>query len=269
MPITLSHVAAAVPLRKTGLPTSALVMGAMAPDFEFFFSLADERIIAHTVPGLLAFCLPVGLFGLIIFHKLLKYPLIALFPRSHRGKLYRTAERFTFFPAHRLGLLIAGLLVGALSHIAWDAWTHEGGWFAQFFPILDRDLFYLRGRAQQLHDILGYISSVGGFIAVLVAYKRWLARAKALPLHHHRHHCLPDPVRAAIGSGLGGFAILGGISNGIITAPPLDQFKAFLGATLVAMVSAFLAVWLFYSIVFHITVPLRKRHLEKSSSPSI
>src|SRR5581483_12465816 len=50
VPFTLAHPAAVLPLRRRGLVFSALVVGSMAPDFEYFFGL--KRPISHTMPGI-------------------------------------------------------------------------------------------------------------------------------------------------------------------------------------------------------------------------
>lgn len=249
MPLTVSHAAAAIPLRRLRLPASALIMGAMAPDFEFFLRLTDSRLIAHTIPGLFVFCLPVGLIGLFLYHRFLKYPLIALLPHDHQVRLYPPAQRFTFFPAGRFMKIVLALLLGTFSHMFWDAWTHYGGWFSGLFPMLDKDIGSIGTRPQQLHDYLGYASSLGGFIVLWVAYRRWYRRAPV------SEFCRPlrvsTPLRIAIGVLILMASTAGGLTHGLMTSPPGEAIKPFIGATLVASVSAFFAVWTAYSIIWH------------------
>ena len=61
MPFTVSHAAAALPFRRARLVTSALVVGTMAPDFEYFLPLKTHDTFGHTFPGILVLTLPVAL----------------------------------------------------------------------------------------------------------------------------------------------------------------------------------------------------------------
>ena len=97
---------------------SALAIGSVAPDFWYVVPFAT-RGDAHSVSGLLWFCLPVGLLAYALFHLVLKEPLIALVsPRlAHFG--------CRGLPAAPLGAVLASLLAGALTHLAWDNLTHS------------------------------------------------------------------------------------------------------------------------------------------------
>jgi hypothetical protein len=101
---------------------SALAIGSVAPDLWYVVPFAT-RGDAHSISGLLWFCLPVGLLVYALFHLILKEPLIALLsPRlahfSCRG-----------LPPAPLGAVLASLLAGALTHLAWDNLTHSDAHF--------------------------------------------------------------------------------------------------------------------------------------------
>jgi hypothetical protein len=53
VPLTLSHPAAALPLRRLGLPTAALVAGSMAPDVPLFHGRTGTAV-AGAVSGIAA-----------------------------------------------------------------------------------------------------------------------------------------------------------------------------------------------------------------------
>ena len=72
MPVTVSHPVFSVGFKKFGLVLSALVVGSMMPDFEFFMRLSFGKNIGHTLAGIFLFCIPVGLVVLFLFHKLMK-----------------------------------------------------------------------------------------------------------------------------------------------------------------------------------------------------
>jgi hypothetical protein len=60
LPLTLAHPAAVLPFRRWFV-FSGLVIGSLAPDFEYFLYVPDSLRIGHTLPGVFLFCLPVGL----------------------------------------------------------------------------------------------------------------------------------------------------------------------------------------------------------------
>src|SRR5260370_376021 len=64
MPFTISHAAAVLPFSRLLARwqlLSAVVIGAMVPDFGLFFPWRIQRFETHSVWGVFAFCLPVGL----------------------------------------------------------------------------------------------------------------------------------------------------------------------------------------------------------------
>jgi hypothetical protein len=67
MPFTLSHPAAAIPFLRTRLVPSALVIGCMVPDFEYFLRFAPEGGFGHSLPGVFVFDLPVAFIALWLF----------------------------------------------------------------------------------------------------------------------------------------------------------------------------------------------------------
>jgi len=128
MPFTLSHPAMVVPLRGYGLVLSALVIGSMTPDFPYFIGLSTRCQFGHTLLGLVGFDLPVGLGALWLFHRWLKLPGLSLLPFSHQRKLLRLAQQsFTFRAWSPFIRIVLSLLIGALSHVIWDAFTHRHG----------------------------------------------------------------------------------------------------------------------------------------------
>ena len=126
MPYPFAHPAAVLPLARPlgrfGVP-SALAIGSIAPDL-WYFAPFVERHDSHSLAGLAWFCLPAGLLIYLLFHLFLKQPLIALLsPRLHAF----TPARLPAAPWHAV---LVSLLVGALTHVAWDALTHshDAGW---------------------------------------------------------------------------------------------------------------------------------------------
>src|SRR5262245_4263602 len=121
MPYPFAHPAAVIPLARPmgrlAVP-SALVIGSVVPDL-WYFTPFVSRADRHSLEALAWFCLPVGLLAYAIFHLLLKQPLVALI--SARLGAFST----TGLPDKRWHAVVTSLLVGAATHLAWDALTHE------------------------------------------------------------------------------------------------------------------------------------------------
>ena len=126
LPYPFAHPAAVLPLARPmgrfAVP-SALAIGSIAPDL-WYLVPGLARHDTHGAFAALWFCLPAGLLAYLAFHLLLKQPLLALLsPRlgafACRG-----------LPAAAWPAVMASLLAGALTHLAWDAATHafEDAW---------------------------------------------------------------------------------------------------------------------------------------------
>jgi hypothetical protein len=121
VPYPFAHPAAVLPLARPmgrfAVP-SALAIGSVLPDAWYLVPFLD-RAETHSVAGLFWFCLPAGLALYLLFHRVLKQPLIALLsPRL--GSF--TSPGLPAAPWHAV---IVSLFVGALTHLAWDALTHS------------------------------------------------------------------------------------------------------------------------------------------------
>jgi hypothetical protein len=137
MPFTFAHPAAVLPIHAAArgrLPLIALGVGSIMPDVGYFFApVATFEWNNHEPLRSLTFCLPWGLvlLGLLWalqagWQQLLPEPL------RPRGPLLVWSPR-------ALPGLACGLVLGALSHDLWDAWTHEDGWFVRHIPGLRRE----------------------------------------------------------------------------------------------------------------------------------
>jgi hypothetical protein len=185
MPFTFSHPAAVIPLARTGLPFSALVVGSMVPDAASFWPLAllgIERNTAHSPTGLLFFCLPVGLGLLWLFHSTLKLPLLSLLPRSHQSKLAPAARGFRFGPAGQSLLVVLALAVGACTHVGWDAFTHAGPLADNHLTVLYRPVLRTPFGEVVLFKLMQLASHVGGIVVLAAWCRLWMKRARPEPL---------------------------------------------------------------------------------------
>jgi hypothetical protein len=160
---------------------SALVVGSLAPDFRYFFNLAPRGHFGHSFKGIFVFCIPVGLAVLWIFQHVMKLPLISLAPESHQQRLAALAKPFRWLGAGRFAMIAASLLVGAISHLAWDAFTHDSGLIVRNVPDMRLPLEEF-GSHRPLYNLLQHGSSVLGLALLAFWYWRWFKRTPPQPV---------------------------------------------------------------------------------------
>ena len=135
MPFTVSHAAAVLPihrLSKYSLPRTALMIGSMAPDFGYFFSHEASRPLTHSFTGLFVFSLPVGLAVWLFYVALLEKATITLLTdRWHT----RFAHTDAITPS-LIGRAAIAILLGAVTHLLWDSFTHRGTFASDAIPAL-------------------------------------------------------------------------------------------------------------------------------------
>jgi len=183
LPFTVSHAAAVLPihaLSKHRLPLTALMIGSMAPDFGYFFSLESNRLVTHSFTGLFTFALPVGLFVWLFYVHVLEKATITLLGDSWHSRFART-EKTTLALITRACIAI---VVGAFTHILWDGFTHRGTLATDAFPAL---LGPTPGMSWlPIYHFLHGLSSVLGLVVLAMwahGLRRQPARALIRPYH--------------------------------------------------------------------------------------
>ncbi|MDR6198789.1 hypothetical protein QE374_000698 [Microbacterium sp. SORGH_AS428] len=184
MPFTPSHAVLALPFVRTPLAPAAVAVGAMTPDLPLFVrGLPVTYGLTHDlrwlpVTAMLALAL------LLLWRALLRPAARELAPGPLAERLpagwdapVRTIWRETFGASATAALLLAAsLMIGVASHIAWDAFTHEGRLGSQLFPALEEPWGPLPGIKWLQHGS----SAIGlGIIAVWALL--WLRRRPRVP----------------------------------------------------------------------------------------
>lgn len=168
MPFTPAHTAIVLPfLRVNFLPATALVIGSMSPDFEYFLKFSVDGIHGHTWPGLFYFDLPLTFILAAVYHQVVRKNLIQNLPAFLQSRI-KTEKPFDFLASVKgnwLGFAVAALL-GAASHILWDGFTHGNGFFVRYFDFYDGAYVPFQGVDYPLWYALQHISTVVGLIIV-------------------------------------------------------------------------------------------------------
>lgn len=174
MPFTGSHPAAVLPLLRLGLVPSALVIGSMAPDLPYFLGLGTESSLTHSALGIVTVDLFMGGLAFVLWQWLVAPAAVALGPRGMRARLapqlpvpWQDHAR----SAEAVAVVLASLVVGAITHVLWDAFTHEGRWGTNLVPWLSDELGPLPG-----YRWAQYASGVVGLVCISIGAWRWWHR---------------------------------------------------------------------------------------------
>lgn len=170
MPFTLSHPAIILPLLKSKyrLSATALIVGSLVPDFEFFLQMREVENIGHHWNGVLLFDLPLGLLCCFLFHNFLKNIFINNLPDFYRCKLMACMNfNWNKYMLENKWMLILSLFIGISSHIFLDSFTHHDGLFVTMFPILNQTIG-LWDINLPIFFLLQIVLSIVGILIVLV-----------------------------------------------------------------------------------------------------
>ncbi len=172
MPFTFSHPAIVLPL--TYLPRkwfslTGLVVGSVTPDFEYFLRMSMNSRYSHSIAGLFWFDLPFGLLLAFAFHNLVRDQLFDNLPIGLKSRFSGFKQLNWNQHVKSNGLVVAiSILIGAASHLFWDGFTHEHGYFVRAIPSLATPVEML-GRQAPVWKILQHASTLTGALVIAVA----------------------------------------------------------------------------------------------------
>lgn len=145
MPFTFAHPAFILPLAKSRyLSTTALVIGSMAPDFEYFIRMRLERIHGHTFLGAIYFDLPLTLLLCWLFHRFARDAMIKNLPMilEEKYKVFYKMNWMINFKGRIFPILVSAL-IGIFSHFLMDALTHDGSWITNNLVVFNEKISIL------------------------------------------------------------------------------------------------------------------------------
>jgi hypothetical protein len=183
LPFTFAHPAIVLPFwRVRWLSFTALVFGSMAPDFEYFFRLRPYSAVSHTLVGLFVFDLPLSFLLALLFHRIVKRPLVACLPAPFDRGLGYAAAKPWMIGSLRDGLVFSySAVIGSLTHIVWDAFTHQGAFMVSRLPLLQQRVpLPLAGLDIPVYKLLQHGSTLIGLSLIALALWRMVHRGQAM-----------------------------------------------------------------------------------------
>jgi hypothetical protein len=172
MPFTLSHPAIVLPLaiKKLRLSATGLIIGSITPDFEYFIRMRDWSRYSHTWSGFFWFDFPVGIILCFIYHLLVRNSFFDNLPFFLKQKVivYKEFNWIEYFIKNWI-IVCVSVLIGVLSHILWDAFTHESQLIVQKDPELS-ELMKVGGINLAGYRFLQLASSLAGLVVIIIAF---------------------------------------------------------------------------------------------------
>lgn len=139
------------------------MIGCMSPDYAYFLPGRFERLETHSIAGLFLFCWPVSLGLWLLFVRVLEPPTTALLPENWRTRFPPSEREMSL---RVLALASVAVMLGALTHLLWDAFTHGRTFVTNAYPVLKSVAFQVGGYRIRWFYLFQLLSSVFGILAL-------------------------------------------------------------------------------------------------------
>jgi hypothetical protein len=219
LPFTLSHAAAVLPVVRTdgsgraSLVPAVLVAGSFAPDLTYYAASVLSGAMAfgdvtHSFAGVFTVDVLIA-WALVGLWLLVREPLVALLPRARQGRVAALLRCGAPRARVRPSLVVrwyASAVLGALTHVVWDAFTHLDRWGMRLFPVLGETV-----AGSPLYWYLQYGGSAVAALVIAVFVVRALRRTD--PAGPVGVPVLSAPDRWGAAALLGGCALVGAVQR--------------------------------------------------------
>ncbi|SHI19977.1 DUF4184 family protein [Sporanaerobacter acetigenes] len=166
MAFTLAHPAAVINFtkkHKSYINNAAMILGTMAPDFEYFIHFKPMSVIGHSIKGFLLINLPLVILLYFIFYKVIKNDFISNLPRrinQHLNVLYNDKIKLNSFK--EFIIFSYSSFIGMATHVVWDSFTHKNGFFVNKIDVLSNTILNI-----PIYKYLQHGSTILGFMIII------------------------------------------------------------------------------------------------------
>ncbi|OCG45663.1 hypothetical protein A9G35_06160 [Gilliamella sp. Choc5-1] len=170
MPFTFAHPAIVLPFHKRPkfFSMTTLIIGSMSPDFEYFLRMKIKSDMSHTLLGIFYFDLPITLIVAFIFHSIIRNELIKNLPHFlYKRFAHYLALNWNQYCLHHWFIILTSALIGILSHIGWDSFTHLTGFFVKHLPFLQQPIS-LKNTDIPIYQLLQHGSTLVGMSLICI-----------------------------------------------------------------------------------------------------
>lgn len=167
MPFTLTHPALVVFNKNKNFNLLALILGSMAPDFIYFILFNPSSNLGHTLNGFVFINLPLCFLLSYILTTIIKYPFISNLPFGlSKYYTYLLDDKNKSISLKNVIVFTYSSLIGMLTHVFWDSFTHKTGFFVKNIKFLTESFNILSFKIP-IYKILQHGSTIIGFFIIL------------------------------------------------------------------------------------------------------
>lgn len=166
MPLTFAHPAVILPFSRNSKYFNflALVLGSMSPDFEYFLRGRPYGEIGHTFAGFVVFNLPIVIIVYLLYQTYVHRTLFNHLPLFLQDTYSQKPDSTNVL---KVTVFLYSALLGMLTHVVWDSFTHLDGFMVKKLSILTVT-FQINGFNIPVFKFLQHGSTVVGIVAILV-----------------------------------------------------------------------------------------------------
>lgn len=168
MAFTFAHPAAVLPLQKQKkwFHPAALVLGSMAPDFEYFLYGKPFQVAGHTFEGMVTVNFPLLISVWVLYEAFVREAVLEHMPLPFWGGVQQFRRSPRYIRHFREALIFfSSAMLGMLTHLLWDGFTHQSGFAVQALPAL-RQSFLLFDQAIPVYKLLQHGSTMLGLLII-------------------------------------------------------------------------------------------------------
>lgn len=173
MPFTFSHPAIILPLKylpKNWFSLTGLVVGSVTPDFEYFIRMKVQSNYSHTLYGIFWFDLPLAILLSFLFHNTVRNALFFNSPDIFKSRvLIFTSFNWNNYFKENWIIVVISLLIGIASHLLWDGFSHNHGYFVEHISTLKNSINLL-GNEIPIWKITQHLSTLIGAIVITISF---------------------------------------------------------------------------------------------------
>jgi len=170
MPFTPAHTAILFPARWINpayISWTALIIGSMVPDAEYFIWLNSGSYLSHTLWGILVFNIPLTFLLAIAWHSFIRKGLVQKIPFIKNKYSKNYILDFPILLKKNFIVFSISAIIGITSHLFWDSFCHAKGFMVHRIPYLI-DYLSVYGHQIRWCYVCWYLSTVIGLIIISI-----------------------------------------------------------------------------------------------------
>lgn len=239
MPFTLAHPAVVIFSKNKNFNLLGLILGSMAPDFIYFLLFNPSSNLGHTLLGFIILNLPICFLLNYLILKFIKNPFIINLPsKICNYYTYLINYDFNFKSPKDIFVFTYSCIVGMLTHIIWDAFTHKTGYFVVNINLL-KESIHILGYQVPFFKLLQHGSTLLGFFVILYYfYTIRMYSNKYIRSNKFQYHLTAISIQILIiilsylifkNFGIGRFVVtfINGLFLGYLTSSIIYRYKLF------------------------------------------